>query len=185
MKKQKRIVNIGTHRLKKRVLTLIMILTFIPQLILSQEVNTNLVKQTVTLSKEKTIDVAKIIKNEERLRAVNLELLATIKKQDSTIKAITIKNVETLKTVELQNEYIVKLSSDVLRYSDMQLGFSEKKTKNSKFYLSIKNDYVRELNYHAPGLGADFYFNKIGLGASGGIINKEFYIGGRISFAIW
>ncbi|AFM54808.1 hypothetical protein B620_gp30 [Croceibacter phage P2559S] len=79
----------------------------------------------------------------------------------------------------------MQLSNDVLRYSDLQLGYSEKKTRLSKLYISLKDDYVPAFEMHVPGVGLDYYTGKLGFGVSAGVMDKEFYYGGRLSFAIW
>lgn len=191
MRKLKQIADTGTIWQSARALTLIIILIFLPQQMKSQEVSINQEQQTVTLTKEKTIDVAKIIRNEKRLTEVNKQLLEKIRKQDSTIQALANKNLQGLETIKQQNAQIFKLSQDVQRYSSLQLGYEEKKKANPKLYGFLRVEQIPALgkidglDTVLPSVGATYLTKKIAFGANIGYFNKEIFYGAQLGFSIF
>jgi hypothetical protein len=157
----------------------------------SQEVSINQEQQTVTLTKEKTIDVAKIIRNEKRLAKVNKELQETIRKQDSTIQALANKNLQGLETIKQQNAQIFKLSQDVQRYSSLQLGYEGKKKANPRLYGFLRVEQIPALgkidglDTILPSIGVTYLTKKIAIGFNLGYYNKEIFYGAQLGFSIF
>lgn len=157
----------------------------LPQLTLSQTAVTNLQNETLTLDKEKAIDVAKIIKNEERLREVNAELLEIIRKQDSTIQSITERNIKGLESIHSQNQIIGSLTSNIDKLAKSQLELEEKKNKTGKLFLSFRyefnNPYMKsgsiELDYFGTG--------RFSLGASLNPLNDQLIWGAKVGAKIF
>jgi len=185
MREQRQIVSIGTTKQKRKWLTLFMILILSQQLIYSQTVVIDQVKETTLLDKQATIDKAKFVENERKLRKDNAQLLEIIRKQDSTIAKITNDNIVALKTIQKQNDRIFELSKDVLRLSDLQLGYEEKKTKQPRLYAFGGLDYYQENELYLPNIGLAYLSGKIGFGANVGLIDKNMYYGGKIFISIF
>ncbi|MDB0602375.1 hypothetical protein PL373_14735 [Tenacibaculum maritimum] len=186
MKKPKQKAITGTIWQNVIMSTLTMILILLPQQIFSQKVNINQEKQTVTLNKEKTIDVAKIIKNEKRLTEDNTKLVEIIRKQDSTIQSLANKNLLGLETVKLQNSQIFKLSQDVQRYSSMQLNYEEKKKYKPTFlFIKFRADYLHTTKQYLPSTGIIYFGKKIGAGINIGFFENQITYGAEIAINIF
>lgn len=186
MKKLKQKAHIGTMLQNIKALILITILIFLPQQILSQKVNINQEKETVTLNKEKTIDVAKIIKNEKRLTEENSRLLEIIRKQDSTIQTLANKNLSELETIKKQNSQIFKLSQDVQRYSNMQLNYEEKKKhKPTSLFVKFRADYLPTTKQYLPSTGLIYFGKKLGGGINIGFFENQISYGAEIAISIF
>lgn len=137
------------------------------------------------LDKEATIDKAKFVENERKLRKDNAQLLETIRKQDSIIDKITNDNILALQQIQKQNARIFDLSNDVLRLSDLQLGFEERKTKEPRLYGFGGLDYLKENEVYLPNIGLAYLSGKIGFGANIGLFDKNVYFGGNIFISIF
>lgn len=157
----------------------------LPQLILSQEVSINQASETVTLSKDKTIDVAKVIKNEQRLKEQNQELIETIRRQDSIIQGLANKNLAGLETIKQQNAQIFKLSQDVQRLTNLQLDYEEKKKEQPRLFFKAKTDYLPEVKQYIPGIGLNYFGKKFGIGISAGLFDKQALYGAEIAVSIF
>ena len=180
-----KIVNIGITKQRKRWLILIMILILSQQRTLSQTVSIDLIGGKTVLDREATIDKAKFIENERKLRLDNAELLNIIRKQDSVISKITNDNISSLKTIQEQNNRIFALSGDILRLSDLQLSHEEKKTGVNKSYFYCGLDYNKENGLYMPNIGISYLFNKIGIGANLNILNENVFYGGKLFISIF
>ena len=185
MRKQKKIVSIGTGKRRAQILILTMILILSMQQVQSQEVIINQVGETVLLNKEKTIDVAKIILNEKRLQDKNEELIEIIRKQDSIINSLADKNIDGVATISKQSERIYDLSQDVQRLSDLQLGYEEKKKSQPRLFAKIRLDYLEVDGELMQGVGLNYYGKNIGFGINGGIYKNKAFYGAEIGISIF
>lgn len=186
MKKQKKEALTGITRQRLKTLILIMTLILCPLLTLSQNLNINQANETVTLSKEKTIDVAKVIQNETRLKKLNSEYLETIRKQDSIIQDLASKNIQALKTIQEQNSSIFKLGERITSITETQLSYEEKKSKNSnRLFLKLRTDYYPNLKEAVPGVGLNYFMKKFGLGVNFGQWDKNIFYGGEVLISIF
>ena len=180
-----KIVNIGIIKLRRELLTLIMILILSPQLTYSQTVNIDLINEQTVLDKEATIDKAKFVENEKKLRVDNLNLLEIIRKQDSTISSITKENISALETIQDQNNRIFDLSKDISRLSEYRQEITEEKTKQSSLYIVGGLDYIQKNEQYNPNIGLAFLPGKIGFGVNTGLISGDIYLGGKIYINIF
>lgn len=183
-KQGRRLLN-GIKLLKSAQKALIMTLILLPQLTLSQTATTNLQNETVTLDKEKAIDVAKIIKNEERLREVNGELLEIIRKQDSTIQSITERNIKGLESIHSQNQIIGSLTSNIDKLAKSQLELEESKNQTGRLFLSLSyefnNPYMR-----SGSVGLDYFgTGRFSIGANLNPLNEQLIWGAKIGIKIF
>lgn len=120
---------------------LITILIILPQLILSQEV---IIQNDKTiLSKEKTIDVAKIIKNETALQKRVLELENDLIKLNDSIQLSAKKYNKALATIERLSKVVKNQYEDINALTERDLKL-EKKKKNFGLYSFVNVGGTKE-----------------------------------------
>lgn len=151
----------------------------------SQKAAIDPVNKTVTLDQEKTIDVAKIIKNEARLKKENQRLQEIIRKQDSTIQALADRNLKRLEEIGLQNKQIQELGKDVHRLAEKQLNLEEKRNSAARLFFKPRIDYFPGTKTATGGGGFLYTFKKWGIGANAGTSGEELYYGGEIAISIF
>lgn len=154
-----------------------MILILSPLPVLSQKVTTNLINETVTLDKEKAIDVASIIENEKRLRLVNAELLETIRKQDSVIRSITDRNITGLRTIEAQSNHITSLSGSIQELAEGQLKLEESRNSMGRLYFNVGYEFSNPY-FKSGNIGLTYFTKRFTFGATLNPLNDKVIWGG-------
>lgn len=127
----------------------------------------------MTLDEEKTIDVAKIIKNEARLKSINDSLLDVINQQRIQIETLAENNLKNLDKLEVLNQAISNLSESYDRLSNWQLEYEKDKKQIPHIYGRINATYLSSQGGILPMVGALYVNKKFGIGVSGGIFNNK------------
>ena len=117
----------------------------------SQKANIDLNNQTVLLDKEKTIQVAKIIKNEDRLRSRVKELNSEIEKLSDSITYLVTIYKESLNKINNLNESIYSNSDRINSINDANIDVL-RKNKPYGIYLSSIYSYNGQGNILAAGI---------------------------------
>ncbi|CAA0143646.1 hypothetical protein TFA04_110099 [Tenacibaculum maritimum] len=186
MKKQKQKAPIGTLLQNVKILILITILILLPQQTYSQIVSIDLQNQKTVLDRKATIDKAKFVENEKRLRIANTKLLEIIRKQDSAIQSLSSTNISKLETIKLQNIQILKLSQTVQRYTEMQLGYEEKKKRKlTSLFFKLRADYLPMTNQYLPSTGLTYFWRKVGGGIHIGFFKDRITYGAEIAINVF
>lgn len=117
------------------------------------------------LSKEKTIDVAKIIKNEQRLQERVVELEKQLIQLNDSIQHFTSKINQSLNTIERLGVVIEQQQNQINLLNERELNLIAKKSNNGFYgYINLGLDfstlrtfdfglqYVREKNIYSFGI---------------------------------
>jgi len=153
---------------------------------LSQKVTTNLINETVTLDKEKAIDVASIIKNEERLRLVVKEQLDIIRKQDSIILGLTQRNIIGLQSIQQQSNTISTLTSSIDELSKKQLELEEsKRIVKGRLMLKMHYDFNLPTSFKSGNIGLLYTNDKYLFGATINPLNDTMIWGADVGIKIF
>lgn len=121
--------------------------------------------ETTVLSKEKTIDVAKIIKNEARLQQRVLELEAKLVRLNDSIQTFTSKMNVSLNTINRLGIVIEQQQNQINLLNQRELALVGQKSNNGFYgYINIGSDfktfsafdfgvqYVREKSIYSLGV---------------------------------
>lgn len=157
---------------------------FSPLTALSQTANIDLANKTVTLDEAKTIDIAKIVENEKRLKDENSKLLEIIRKQDSLIQHITQRNIEGLQAISLNNEKLASLSGEINKLATKQLELEEKKNYAGRFFLSFQYD-INNPYFKSGYITATYFTKKNSFGISINPLNDKMIYGVELGILIF
>lgn len=138
---------------------MMLILTW--QTALSQEVVIDTTRKTITLNREKKIDVAKIILNEKELYEENILLKEYIKGlEEENLKLKQTVDIATKDYLDLSSKLILKQEEIISKQEE--LANNKQKSGNNGFYL--KSDYLT--NNIGLGLGVSYVSTKMFYSAS-------------------
>lgn len=152
---------------------------FLPLTALSQKATINLESKSITLDEAKSIDVAKLIENEKRLRGVVADHLETIRRQDSIIQDLSKTNISAFQEMIRQNNIIEDQTKAIDRLTGLQLKAEEKKNKPGSLFIRADAHYFGGDGMIAPNVGAVFIRNKLGISGGFGVYqNQAIYSGG-------
>lgn len=129
--------------------------------------------KTVTLDEKKTIDVAKIIKNESRLKSLNDSLIQIINQQNQKIRSLAENNLRNLEKLDLLNAALNNLSKNYDRLSGLQLEYEKDKKKIPPIFAKLKMEYLSADGQVIPAIGLTYINKQFGVGGSLGIFESQ------------
>lgn len=131
---------------------LILILIFLPQLILSQKVIIDPVNETTTLDKGKTIEVAKIITNEERLYLEVKNLQEKLSQLNDSVNKIVNKYESAISKIEQLAGEIRDREKMIRDLGEEQLSLEKEKRKSRLYAFSMAGIQTSQLQTFELGL---------------------------------
>lgn len=140
---------------------------------LSQKATINPVSKTVTLDEAKTIDVAKIIKNESRLKSLNDSLIEIVRLQNEKLIKVARNNLSQIEKIEILNKALENLSESYDRLSTIQLDYEKQKTKPHHFFGKARVDYLGVDGRIIPSAGVLYLNKRFGIGSSLGFFEGK------------
>lgn len=145
--------------MKKFVILMILILT--KQIALSQTVIIDTVNKTITLSREKKIDVAKIIENEKSLFEENAALKEALAQSEKSNKQLSSDLDFIENQILAKKNEIEKIQSEIIQDKDAVI----KQSNNRDVGIYLISSYTAGLDSGA-GFGFSYINERLSIGAT-------------------